>query len=295
MLCLLALHLSTGASDAELAEPLALPTDRPAQFAVKRGQDRWYNGGMEIGELTEQTDRHAAVLSRTQLSLLRSVALELKTPLTHISGTSHMLSQSGTKQTDEVIEQLRRIQLSSDRLIYLVDGLILAGRAAEGQLNFPLEPTNIAAVVNDSQHDLAPLALRYGKTFSLQVTSSLTPATAHPRLLNLVCYSLLDTVMRTSQSEVIELLVHHQLGDIMVTIRDDGDSIRPASLRSLLSKLGQSSQPSVALPGVSGLSLFIADSLLTNMSGRLHMGRVRGKRVVSFSLPMSHQLSLISL
>jgi K+-sensing histidine kinase KdpD len=249
---------------------------------------------MEIGELAEQTDQHVSLLNGPQLSLLRSVALELKTPLTHIAGTSSMLTQGSTQLTDEVIEQLRRIELSSDRLLNLVDGLILAGRAAEGQLDLPLQPTNVAAVVSDSQRELAPLAARYGRTFSLHVTNELTPASAHSRALNLICYSLFDTVMRTSQSEVIELLVHHQVDDIMVTIRDDGDSIRPASLRTLLTKLGTSAQPSAALPGVSGLSLFIADSLLTNMSGRLHTGRVRGKRIVSFSLPRSEQLCLVN-
>ncbi len=249
-------------------------------------------GIMEEQSVWVQTD--ADQPTRRQLSLIKGVAMELKNPLTHLAGTSHMLA-SGQYRPEELVEQLLRLELASDRLIKLVDGLLLAGRAADGQIALDLEPINVAAIVSRGVKELEPLAQRYGRSFRVQFTAELMPAVAHDRALDLVCYNLLDTIMRTSHSEVVEVLVHHQLDGVMVTIRDDGDTLETATLTSILRKLGTSAQPSQHLPGVSGVSLFIANTLLTGMSGHLQAGRVRNKRTLSLTLPRSHQLQLVSI
>ncbi len=245
---------------------------------------------MGIGEAEAKNSRKA--LSPSHLDLLSSVAYELKQPLITISGLANML-QSDDFSEVEVSEHHKRIELSSDRMLRILDGLLLASKVDQDQISLELEPANVGSIVLDVTDDMSSIGLRLGRTLRVVQTGRLQPAVINRAALRSSLFSMIDTVLHTSESEVIDILVHHQVDRIMVTMRDDGELISSQIINRTLSRLGRSSQPINELPGVSGMSVYITHVLSEAMEGDFKISFSGGKRVVSLAYPQSQQLELV--
>lgn len=233
----------------------------------------------------------AAARDQTGINLVQAMAYELRVPLTHISSAAAML-QSHDFSPGEAAEQLKRIELGSERLLHLLDSLIFAGQIDARQLSLASQPVNVSSLVQEVSKDLFPLAVRHGTDLRMQITAQLQPALAHPPALKHMLYGLVDSIIRTTRSELIEVLIHHRLGNVMLTFRDDGDVLTATSVRRAISRLGHTSEPSAALAGCSGVGLYIASTLTDAMSATLQTYHHHGKRLFSLTLPQSHQLAL---
>lgn len=235
--------------------------------------------------------RQVGVSTDKQIDLLRVVAMELQQPLTHISGLASMLRE-GVFKAEELPAQFAQLEISSQRMQRLIESLLFAGQLQNQQLTLEMEPINPASVVHDIATELRPMALNYHRSLNLSITQELQPVATNREALNYGLYNLLDVVIRSSRSEVIDVLVHHQLDEVMVTIRDDSDRLPANVLKTILTRLGSSSQPIKQIPGSAGLGLYVASVLTDFMGGDLQMQTSHGKRVVSLSLPLSKQTSL---
>ncbi len=230
--------------------------------------------------------------SINSLDLIRAVGYELKLPLTKMRSISSLLVE-GEFSGSEASEQYRHLDLISRRMIQIIDSILYAGQVETNQMILHLEPTNISSVVYQVSQELKAIAAKYRKSLNLTVTSELLPAAVDRVALRHSLYGLIDLLIRSSDSSVIELLIHHQSDSVMVTLRDDGPGFSMKQVKLAFIRLGKSMQPIKQLPDSSGLALFVAYSLANAMNGELQVKQISEHRIVSLKLPLSKQMELI--
>jgi len=200
--------------------------------------------------------------------------------------------KDGVFSAEELPAQYRLLEASSTRMQRLIESLLFAGQLQNQQIKLAFEPVNPASIVHTVTNELKPMAADYHRTLNLNITQELQPVAGNRLAMRHGLYNLLDVVIRSSQSEVIDILVHHQQAAVMVTIRDDSDRLPAKTLKSLIKRLGNTAQPIKQIPGSAGLGLYVASVLAGFMDGQLSLQTTHGKRIVSLSLPVSDQTSL---
>jgi signal transduction histidine kinase len=83
----------------------------------------------------------------TGLDLLRTVGNELKLPLMHISNAASLLQQNGDVHINRE-QHIAQLEMSSRRMLHIIDSLLFAGQIETKQTMLKLEPTNVASVVH---------------------------------------------------------------------------------------------------------------------------------------------------
>lgn len=232
------------------------------------------------------------IVTTSNTDLLRVVANELKLPLTNLQATASMLV-AGQFDQDEIAEQNYRLLINSLQAIDMIDGILLAGRVQTAQTTLDLTVVSASSVAHEVVDDLAPLAARYDRTLRLSVSGNLPPASGNYEAFKSSVTTMLSSLIRSSRSEVIEVLVHNRLGNIMVTLRDEGHVMTNQTVKTILSSLGKSAQPAKSLPSSAGLAVYVCTTLLDAMGGKLDARTIDSKRSITLALAKSEQLSLL--
>lgn len=236
-----------------------------------------------------QTDNKSAV---NQIDLLRVVAMELQQPLIHISGTAKML-RDGTIKPDETETQYENLAVSTERMQYLIESILLASKIESNQVELELNSINPSSVVHEVLTELKPLAKSYKVKLNVHFSQSLNLISTNNQALKYGLINLMDVAIRSTRSKQIDVLVHNQNDQVMVTIRDDSDKLPANTLNSLLRRIGKSAQPLKQLPINASLGLYIASILAGHTNSDIHFHSERGKRHISLNLPTSKQLSFL--
>jgi K+-sensing histidine kinase KdpD len=235
---------------------------------------------------------NSKIVTKSNTDLLRVVANELKLPLTNIQATASMLSRNQFDES-EVAEQNLRMLINSVQALDMIDGILLAGRVQTEQTSLDLTAINASSVARAVILELDGLAARYDRTIRLQVSDNLSLASADSGALRTSLAAMLASLIRSSTSEVIEVLVHNRMNWVMITLRDEGQAITNQTVKSILNNLGRSVQPAKALPATSGLGVYISSVLLEAMNGKFDAYTSENKRAITYSLQKTEQLSLL--
>jgi K+-sensing histidine kinase KdpD len=230
--------------------------------------------------------------SVTGLDLLRTVGNELKLPLMHISNAASLLKDEDFS-VEERNEQYEQLELSSRRMLQIIDSVLFAGQIETQQTSLNLEPTNVAAIVHSVIVECRELAFRYNKEVSLRISQEVAPAAVDPTALRHSLYGLLDMLIRSAESDRVTILVHHQSDSIMITMRDNGPAISMKQIQSAFRHLGKAARPVKQLPSTTGMAFYVAYSLSRAMGGDLSITQSGEQRRLSIKMPLSQQLELI--
>ena len=226
-----------------------------------------------------------------QLDLLRVVGQELKLPLTHIANAASMLSDNDMSE-QELSNQYQQLEITSRRMIQLVDSILFAGQVETNQTQLNLTPTNVAAVAHKVVEELNGISKLYETKVNLRVTQALSPAAVDPVALRHTIFGILDVLIRTSKDE-IDILVHHQTDSVMITMRSPGPAFSLTAITDAIRRMGKAAQPIRQLPNTTGMAFFVAHSLTAAMSGKFFVTHSSGKRNIAIKLPLSAQLELV--
>ena len=228
----------------------------------------------------------------TGLDLLRTVGNELKLPLMHISNAASLLQDENI--TDEQRKsQAGQLELSSRRMLQIIDSVLFAGQVETQQTVLDLKPTNVASVVHSVVVECRETALKYNKEVSLRITQELAPAAVDPTALRHSLFGLIDMLIRSADSDRILLLIHHQSDSVMITLKDNGPAISMKQIQSAFKRLGKASKPVKQLPSTTGMAFYVAFSLSRAMGGDLTIKQSGMERRLSLKLPLSQQMELV--
>ncbi len=231
-----------------------------------------------------------------QDQLIASVAHELKTPLTLISGMS---SELQTAPADSHLQQkyLERIQFSSDRLLNLVDSILRGYELKQHVLELQLEPLSPLLIMEEVAHELEPHARKQAQLIAVKSNKRSQPLVlADKGCLHAIIFNLLDNAIKyTKPEQTIELEARLKRDYAQLAVKDYGVGVKKSDLKRIFTQFGKSQRPIPQWANSTGLGLYIAKQLTEAMNGQLELTRRHDGSSFLVNLQLSHQLSLFDL
>lgn len=217
----------------------------------------------------EQAARVAAErVSRSKDELIAVLSHELRTPLNAILTWVHVLQRGdGVKNLDKGLAAIERNAQAQRRLI---SDLLDMSRMDLGKLHLELELVDLTELVRYCLDMLATLMRDKSLEASLEVSGTPWPVMADRARLQQVFWNLLTNAIKFSEpGGRLTVAIEHDVSDVRLTVRDEGQGIKPEFLPHLFDRFSQSDAPTNRHHGGLGLGLSIVKQL-----AELHGGTV---------------------
>lgn len=235
-----------------------------------------------FNQMTESLRRSAL----TRNAFLADVTHELRTPLTVISGTLETLEDGALEDLQGRGPLLASMRQETERLIRLVNDLLVLTRADAGALSLKLEAIDLQALAAARCATLARLAAR--RQLTLQVESA-APAWVRgdaDRLVQ-VLDNLLDNAIRHAfQESTITVNLRLEGEMIRCAVCNQGPGIPAEHLPHIFERFYRVDPSRSRRSGGSGLGLAIVAALIAAQGGKLTLESLdTDQTTVSFWLP----------
>lgn len=245
----------------------------------------------ELGRLSrafnDMTGRLRAA-RQMQVDFVANVSHELRTPLTAVKGTVETLRDGAVDDLDARDRFLATIESETDRMIRLVNDLLLLSRTDSEALNLRREALDLPALAREVA---APLQNRARQTaLRIEAAPNLPRAWADPDRVAQVLLNLLDNALKYApqSNEVRVLLMPGAERTVLVQVVDRGPGIPAEALPRLGQRFYRADKARARSQGGSGLGLAIARALVEAHGGQLWIESIEGQgATVSFTLPQA--------
>ncbi len=222
-------------------------------------------------------------------AFIADVTHELRTPLTVIKGTVETLEDGALDDLEGRGPLLTSMQRETDRLIRLVNELLVLTRADAGALQLELRPLDLMTLVNERCDLFAALAMRQNISLSVSATDG-QPAPqilADPDRLAQVLDNLLDNAIRhAGPGTGITVEITASGAGAECSVRDRGAGIPAEHLPFIFERFYRVDKSRQRTSGGTGLGLAIARALIQAMGGRIWAESVAGQGTsITFWLP----------
>jgi signal transduction histidine kinase len=203
---------------------------------------------------------------------INTVSHELRTPITSIQGYLELLLDTGDGAdplTDEQRRFLVTVTRSSERLLHLVNDLLLVAQAQAGRLEMSKEPSDLVAIARQSveaahataaKNDIA-LSLRGAKAAVLNVD----PARLGQAIDNLIS----NAIKFTPGGGSITVDVSPDNGHTLITITDTGMGMTGAEVGRLFERFFRTRSATEQRIQGTGLGLTITKSIVDAHGGTI--------------------------
>ncbi len=227
--------------------------------------------------------------------MIASVAHELKSPLTLISGLSSQL-QGKSIDSSQYQQYVERIQFSSDRLLSLIDTILRGYELEQNMLQLNLEPVCPQLIMEEVAHELMPHARKQAQLIAVKNSRQRKTVVADRGCLHAVIFNLLDNAIKYSEPEAtIELETRQRGSRSQLVIKDFGQGIKKNDLKKLFAQFGRVQRPVPQWASTTGLGLYVAKQLTEAMNGQLLLTRRKDGSSFLVNLDISKQLSIFPL
>lgn len=244
----------------------------------------------EIGRLGQAFNEMTARLRaarQVQIDFVANVSHELRTPLTSIKGMLETL-RAGALDDPEVRDRfLDTTERETDRLIRLVNDLLLLSRIDSEALPLHLQTVDLVERAEAVKQRLMPQAEAHRIALRVEAAEDTPPARADPDRVEQVLTNLLDNAIQYSHpGGTVVVSIAADAGQVQVQVRDQGIGIPAADLARIGERFYRADRARSRAEGGSGLGLAIARALVQAQGGQLHIASEEGKgTTVSFTLP----------
>ena len=247
-------------------------------------------------------------------AFIADVTHELRTPLTVIKGTIETLEDGALDDREGRGPLLTSMQRETDRLIRLVNELLVLARADAGSLQLEIQPLDLVALTTERCELLSNLAARQG--IELKViprsddsakrpcgVSRPNPATevattwgfvlADPDRLSQVMDNLLANAIRHSPANsTITVSIEEKDDGLECSVADQGAGIPAEHLPFIFERFYRVDKSRNRKDGGTGLGLAIARALILAQGGHISAQSLEGQETtITFWLPLEHSAS----
>jgi len=184
---------------------------------------------------------------------------------------------------------LETAENETNRLIRLVNDLLLLSRVDSETLNLQKRPTPLAELEQTTAERLALQAETQGLILHVETSPNYPPIDIDPDRIEQVLINLLDNAIKYSRpgGQITVSVTNDHDRSVQVQVKDEGIGITTSDLARIGQRFYRADKArSRTAAGGSGLGLAIACSLVEAHGGRLWVESQEGKgTVVTFSLP----------
>lgn len=234
-------------------------------------------------------------LERMKDEFVSITSHELRTPMTAISGFASLILEGDYgKVPTYLLEPLKDIEKSTDRLIALVNDLLNISRIESGRMKFALSDFLVSEIIDETLTSISPLAKQKGITMFKQKGSVRAAVQADKEKSKQVLINLLGNALKFTQRGTIAISVEDTDNVVNVSVHDSGIGIDKKDQDKLFGKFQQITTQEAGRPAGTGLGLYISRELARKMGGDLWLAAsTLGKgSTFTFSLPTKNSQSV---
>jgi len=247
----------------------------------------------EIGRLGQAFNRMIAQLRATErmrTDFVSNVSHELRTPLTAVKGLVETLRDGAVDDRQVRDRFLATIEDETDRLIRLVNDLLVLSKADSQALKLKQEPLDVRDLVERSVHKLAPQVEEKGILVEVGASEEPQWVLADADRIEQVLVNLLDNAIKYSPEEGrITVAIDEgspSPGLVSVAVRDEGVGIPTEDLPRVFERFYRVDRARSRDGGGSGLGLSIAKAIVEAHGGEITLRSEEGQgTTVHFTLP----------
>jgi signal transduction histidine kinase len=267
-----------------------------AAGAVAQGQFDQHvpvNSQDELGRLSRAFNDMTARLRaarQMQTAFVADVSHELRTPLTAVKGMVETLRDGAVDDPAVRDSFLETVESETDRLIRLVNDLLLLSRADSEALNLRRASVNLTELMEEVVGRMALSAEAHGVALEIKASPRVPKVWVDADRVEQVLVNVVDNAIKFSQAGgtvTIGMGVDDStIQGALVQVRDRGIGIPAEDLQRIGQRFYRTDRARSRADGGSGLGLAIAQALVEAHGGRLWVESQEGEgTVVSFTLP----------
>ncbi len=248
--------------------------------------------------MTYAQRRLGALTDEDSERLLYILAEQMRVPLMQIARRIELC-----KLTDTTEASLSSIELTAESALKLIDNYLLSIKLSRKPNELELEPISVAAVLNDTAHQLSKLAKQHNCELELHVAGKYEPIMAHRAGLQAALSSLgfvfieaQNTEHQTIEPEYkpkVRLAAHRSRAGIVTGMFSNFEELNTPSYNQAHSLYGIANQPLNKLTASNGAGVFVADQILSSMAAKLRVARHQKLTGLAATFLPSHQMVLV--
>jgi PAS domain S-box-containing protein len=228
-----------------------------------------------LTQAQEQNER-LRKLDRMKDEFIALVSHELRTPLTSICGYLELLLQDDVVAAlPEALNWLEVIDRNAERLLRLVEDLLLTAQASTGNLALEKGELDVAGIVEHAVQASAPLAAARG----IALTCTTEPLLGHGDRLRIgqVIDNLVSNALKfTPAGGTVDVRAYLHRGAVRIEVADTGMGIADDEQAHLFEQFFRTGRAQAqAIPGV-GLGLSISKAIVEAHDGRISVDSTEG-------------------
>jgi two-component system, OmpR family, sensor histidine kinase BaeS len=221
-------------------------------------------------------------------AFIADVTHELRTPLTVIKGTIETLEDGAFDDIEGRGPLLASMQRETDRLIRLVNELLVLTRADAGSLQLNMQSLDLAELVKTRCNVFSSLTAQRGIALKCSTDDPSVPIVhADSDRLSQILDNLLDNAMRHSPDHSTITIAMKQKNDqVECSVIDQGAGIPAEHLPFIFERFYRVDSSRNRKDGGTGLGLAIAKALVNAQGGHIQAQSIEGKgTTITFWLP----------
>src|SRR3989344_3156084 len=230
-------------------------------------------------------------LDKVKSEFISVAAHQLRTPLSAIKWTLGLLIDEHTENlTPEQRILLMKGFESNERIIKLINEMLVVTRIESGKIRLTFVPIHIEDLIESTVLDFASQAHVRKIALSFDAPKERLPfISADSEQIRNVIQNLIENSIRyTPEGGSIGLSASVQDGMVHVSVTDTGIGIPERQQSSIFNKFFRADNAMKRRTDGSGLGLFIAKSIIEKHGGKLTFDSIEGKGTTfSFTLPAS--------
>jgi len=235
--------------------------------------------------------------------LLVTLAEQLKVPWLQVAHATELTRQNlleAAAVEDETRTDLTTVQqlfgtidVVSQAALQLIDGYLLSTQLNFGAAGLELEPVSVSSTMYDVAQRLDGYAKVYDCELELAVQGRFGPIMANRRALDAALSNLGYSFIEAAQNTTVRLVLRRNKHGISTGIFSTVDGLSNDLLKRARKLYGYARQPLSGFTASSGAGVFVADSLMNSMDGRLRTSRQGALTGLAATFVPSRQLSLV--
>lgn len=236
----------------------------------------------------QQEQQYLQELEQLKNNFVSLISHDLKTPIAKIQAIiDRLLVQN---QSEELGTDLRSLRLFSDELNRYIQSILKVLRVESRDFKIHTDVADINEVIEEALQALRPLAHEK----SIAIHTNLEPMFSlefDTTLIKEVVINLVENAIKyTPPGGSIEVISQESEEDVLVTVKDTGEGIKPEDLEKVWGKFTRGSDQDLRSKGT-GLGLYLVKYFIELHGGKVKMESVLGQGTrVSFTLPLDSEV-----
>ena len=228
----------------------------------------------EIQEKNQQLE----IANRHKSQFLANVSHELRTPLNAIIGFTRIVLRKVEGQIPDLqIENLKKVLISSEHLLGLINGLLDLAKIESGKMEVFAQSFKIDEIVQVAASTVEPMLKSGQVKLVKEIAPDLPPLNTDRDKLKQVILNLLSNAAKFTEKGEIKVSASRENGSMKLIVSDTGIGMKQEALDYIFEEFRQVDMSTTRKYGGTGLGLAIVKKLVNLLGGDISVESEVGK------------------